>query len=185
MRPERASFSSGENAQMKTHTLNILLLCLSLNPMLSAQEKVPMAPSRILIDTKMLRRPQSTPKDASANLTSLTVSDAFANIVVQPGQTLPLVSVADWTGADHVSIAIECPASTSLQNSSIAVAWGVPLSNAPNYTVTDLILGKSFFLPNMGGAVVPVYGNQLGLIIVNAGTTTLTCDQVTVYGVVH
>jgi hypothetical protein len=109
--------------------------------------------------------------------------DAFSNIVVQPGQSLPLVSAVDWTGADHVSIAIECPSSTSLQNVNIAVLWSMPV--ASNYTATDVISGKNLLVPNMGGAVVPVYGNLLGLGIINSGNTSIACDQVTVYGVVH
>jgi hypothetical protein len=169
---------------MTTRTINGLLLCLFANYALVGQEKAPPSPTKVQIDIRQFRKPQASPNGTNVtNTNSLSVFDAFSNIVVQPGQTLPLVSAVDWTGADHVSIAIECPTSTSLQNVGIAVLWSMPV--ASNYTATDLISGKNFLVPNMGGAVVPAYGNQLGLGIINSGTTIIACDQVTVYGVVH
>ena len=99
------------------------------------------------------------PKPADANLPSLSAFNAFTNLVIPPGQAIPFTSGIDWTGADRASIAIECPPSTSLQKVQIVLQWALP-AVAPNYTATDVILGSNLLLPNQGGAVVPVYGNQ-------------------------
>jgi hypothetical protein len=168
-----------------TRTLLVALFCRSLNCSLTAQDKLAVTPTKVHIDIKQLHKPQAAQKDAAGNTNSLSAFDAFSNVVVQPGQSVALTSTADWTGADHVSIAIECPTTTSLQNTAIAIQWAVPLSNAPYYTATDVIFGKNLLLANMGGAVVASYGNLLQLLVINNGTTSITCDQVTIYAVVH
>jgi hypothetical protein len=172
---------------MINRSRSMLLLCLCFNAAISAQEKVPLAPTKVQIDAKQLRKPQpsSNTAPAAGNTNSLSAFEAFSNIVVPAGQSMSLTSLTDWTGADRVSIAISCPTSTSLQNAGIAVQWGVPLSNAPYYTTADLIQGKNLHYSNMGGAVVPAYGNQLQLVVINNWTTGIACDQVTVYAVVH
>ena len=169
-----------------TRTIQVVVFFIFFNYGLSAQEKFPITPTKVQIDTKQLRKPQATSHDAtSSNMPSLTAFESFSNVAVQPGPTSQLTSSTDWTGADHVSVAISCPASTSLQNTVIVIGWAIPLPNAPNYTATDAIIGKNLLLPNMGGAVVPSYGNMLQLLVINSGSTSIACDQLTVYGVVH
>jgi hypothetical protein len=94
-----------------------------------------------------------------------------------------LTSTSDYTGAEHVSVAIECPTGNSLQNVSITVWWGNSL--ALYLSATDVISSGSFAYRNVGGAVVPVYGPQIMMQVTNAGTTPVSCDQVTTYAVVH
>jgi len=123
------------------------------------------------------------PRDTNTNLPSLTNVESWTGITVAAGQSLMLTSQSDWTGASSVAIAIECPSSVSLKNAGIAVWWGISL--APNPTLTDVLVGSSFFVPNMGGAVTSAFGNKLQLQLVNTGTVSISCDQVTAYGVVH
>lgn len=99
------------------------------------------------------------------------------------GGVLNLTSTGDYTGADHIAIAIECPAGANLQGAGITVWWGSSL--ASHLTLTDVVSGASFLLKNMGGSTVPVYGSQLMLQVVNPGSTAISCDQVTAYAVVH
>src|SRR5215469_229359 len=120
-------------------------------------------------------------KPRDSNLASLSAFDAWAGFATVPaGGSINLpTSVVDWTGASSIAIAIECPASTSLKNLAIAVSWGIPsLSLAQFMTTTDAIFGSNFVLPNMGGGVTPVYGNQLQLLLVNTGNTPISCNQV-------
>lgn len=151
---------------------------------LAAQEKreaaTPKEPAGPMSQSKRSEIKRATPKDA--NTPSLSAFDAFTNIVLPAGQVTNFTSAIDWTGADHVSIAIECPPSTSLQKVQILVTWAMPL--APFYTTTDVILGSNLLFANMGGAIVPAYGNQLQIVILNSGST-VACDQLTVYAVVH
>ena len=161
----------------------MILTGLVLTGGLSAQEKKEATPAKESM-SQIPKRPdvkRATPKDA--NNPSLSAFDAFTTIVLPPGQTINLTSVIDWTGADHVSIAIECPTSTSLQRVQLFVTWGIAL--APFYTTTDVILGSNLLFSNMGGATVPAYGNNLQIVMANSGSTTVACDQLTVYGVVH
>jgi hypothetical protein len=114
---------------------------------------------------------------------SLSAYNVFQNLVIPPGQNLLLTSQQDWAGADHASVAIECPASTSLQKVGIVMTWTIPIANF--YTITDVISGSNFLLQNQGGAVVPTYGNMLQIIVVNTGPATVACDQLTAYAIVH
>src|ERR1700676_4689935 len=97
--------------------------------MAQSQPSIAIPPTKNNIEVK-LRKP--TARDATANLPSLSAFDGFTNLVVQPGQLSVLTSIIDWTGADHISVAIECPSSTSLTNSAIVIQWGLP-AVAPNY----------------------------------------------------
>jgi hypothetical protein len=141
------------------------------------------------LDIARARRPtrsvQVKPDDASTpNLTSLSNFEVFTGITIPPGQTLTVLGTLDWTGASTASIAMSCPASTSLQNTAIVVYWQMP-SFTNLWTGTSGLLGSGFLFSNMGGGVVPVFGNFFGLQVTNAGSTTVACDQLTVYGVVH
>jgi hypothetical protein len=161
----------------------LFVLCFA--SVLSAQDKASFV--RLVTATKVpsdLKVHKLVRNDAT-NLGSLTVYEAASNIVVAAGQAFTFTSQQDWTGADHISVAIECPTSTSLQNTGIVVAWTVPLANAPNYTITDVIVGSTFLLQNMGGGVVPSYGTLLQISVVNNGKTNIACDQLTISAVVH
>ena len=122
-------------------------------------------------------------KPAATTLSSVTVYEAFTGLVIPGGQNLNLTSAQDWTGADHVSIAIECPGSTNLKNIALVVYWAIPIVNF--YTLTDIIEGSNFLFTNQGGAVVPTYGNQLQVTVVNQGSNTIACDQLTIYAIAH
>jgi hypothetical protein len=166
---------------------HFLLITLCLSSWLDAQDmkdkpRLNLPVSSVDASVKLRRL---TAKDTNAP--SLSNFDAFSNIVVAPGQAATLTSTLDWTGADHVSIAIHCPAGTNLTSTVLAVQWAIPAlaSTAPYYTATDAILGQNLLLPNMGGGTVPVYGNQLQIVVVNGGSTAISCDQVTAYAVVH
>jgi hypothetical protein len=123
------------------------------------------------------------PQDAS-NISSLSSFEIFTGLTIAPGQTLNLFGTLDWTGADSASIAVACPASTSLANTQILVYWQMP-AFTNTYTATNVLLGSNFLFKNMGGGVVPVFGNYFGLQVKNVGSTVVTCDQLTVYGVVR
>ena len=120
---------------------------------------------------------------ATTNTPSLTLFQAWGNFTVAPGTAFKLLSTYDYTGADTLAVAIECPVGNNLQNVGITVWWGNSL--ATNITLTDVILGSDFVLSYMGGGTVPVYGSQLLMEVVNTGTTAVSCDQVTGYAVVH
>jgi hypothetical protein len=122
------------------------------------------------------------PKVSSSD-PSLSLYDSWSSFTVPPGGLQKLTSTSNYAGASTISVAIECPTGTSLQNISIAVWWGVPSANF--LTLTDLIIGGEFVLANMGGGTVPVYGSQLMLEVVNAGSASVSCDQVTTFAVVH
>jgi hypothetical protein len=126
-------------------------------------------------------RPEAKPRDT--NLTSLSAYEVFTNVTVAPGQSVTLTSQQDWTGADRISIAVQCPSSTSLAKVGIGVAWSIPIANY--FALTDVILGSNFTLPYTGGGTSPAYGNQLQLVMVNTGSTTVSCNQLTAYAVVH
>jgi hypothetical protein len=61
-----------------------------------------------------------------------------------------ITSQDDYTGADALAVAIECPAGNNLQNVGITVWWGNSL--ATNLTLTDVLLGTDFVLSYMGVA---------------------------------
>jgi hypothetical protein len=76
-------------------------------------------------------------KDSPATDASFSVSDTWSSFTVQAGSIFKLTSTNDYTGAEHVSVAIECPVGNSLQNISITVflgefARGVPQRNGRN-----------------------------------------------------
>jgi hypothetical protein len=123
------------------------------------------------------------PRGASSNTDSLTVFDTWTNFTVPANSGLKLTSTSDYTGASQVAVAIECPNSISLKNAGLAIWWGTQY--APNMTLTDLIAGSDFVLSYMGGGTTQTYGTQIMIQVVNAGTTAVTCDQVTTYAVVH
>jgi hypothetical protein len=125
----------------------------------------------------------ASPRTAAATSPSSAITDTWLTFTVQPGAVYKLTTTTDYTGADHISVAIECPVGNSLQPVSIAVFWAN--SVVPYFVQTDNILGSNFPLTNMGGAVVPVYGPTLLLEIVNSGTAAISCDQVTAYATVH
>jgi hypothetical protein len=123
------------------------------------------------------------PRDATSNTSSLTLFGAVGAFTVAPGGTYKITSSYDYTGADTLAVAVECPSGNNLQNVGVTVWWGNSL--AANLTLTDVILGSDFSLSYMGGGTVPVYGSQLLLQVVNIGTITVSCDQLTTYAVVH
>jgi hypothetical protein len=123
-------------------------------------------------------------RDDVNNVSSLSTFEIFTGLTIAPGQTLNLFGSLDWTGADSASIAIACPASTSLQNVQVLVYWNMPALSSI-YTATNVVLGSTFAFKNMGGEVVPVFGAFFGLQVKNASSTVVTCDQLTVYGVVR
>ena len=125
----------------------------------------------------------ASPKTTATTSPSSAISDTWLNFTVPPGTFYKLTSTTDYTGADHISVAIECPSGNSLQTVSITVWWAN--SVVPYFAQTDTILGSNFPLTNMGGAVVPVYGSTLLLEIVDTCTAAVSCDQVTTYAAVH
>jgi hypothetical protein len=100
-----------------------------------------------------------TPTKASgpraANTNSLTLFGAVGPFSVAPGGVFKITSSSnyDYTGADTLAVAIECPSGNNLQNVGITVWWGNSI--AANLTLTDVIHGSSFNLPSMGGGKVP------------------------------
>jgi hypothetical protein len=106
----------------------------------------------------------------------------WTGVTVAPGPYHLLTTTQDYTGAETLRVAIECPSSVNLKPVGIGVWWAVPNSN---FTATDAILASGFLLQNMGGAVTQVYGNQLQLQVINTGSSPISCDQVTAYAVVH
>ncbi len=133
------------------------------------------------------QRPSKTMKlkrEDVSNITSLSNFEIFTGLTIQPGQTLNLFGILDWTGADTASIAIACPTSTSLQNTQVLVYWQMP-AFTNTYTATSGLLGSNLLFTNMGGGVVPVFGNFFGLQVKNTGSAVVACDQLTVYGVVR
>ena len=123
-------------------------------------------------------------KRDDVNINSLSAFEIFTGLSLTPGQTVTLFSSLDWTGAANASIAIACPTSTSLQNVQVVVYWQMPALSS-TYTATNVLLGSNFAFKNMGGGVVPVFGNSFGMQVKNVGSTVVTCDQLTVYGVVR
>jgi hypothetical protein len=117
------------------------------------------------------------------NTTSLTLFEASGSFTIAPNSFYRFNSTADYTGADTVAVAVECPTGTSLKNILITTSWGNSL--ATFLTLTDAIVGSDFVLSNMGGGVVSVFGSELMVQIVNTGTTPVSCDQMTTYAVVH
>ncbi|HWZ31168.1 MAG TPA: hypothetical protein VNX18_07540 [Bryobacteraceae bacterium] len=177
-------------------TAQAALFCLCFVSVLSAQDKTSIEESRGIrsVSPQLLKYAASAqernaiklkPADATTIL-ALSVFDAITLTgALQPGQGLTLPSIQDWTGTDHIAVAIQCPQASSVQNLQIGVQWIVPVSIATLYTLTDVILGSNFPLSNQGGAVVPTYGNQLQLILFNAGSTPISCSQVTIAAKVH
>lgn len=166
---------------MRQFQIALFPLCLTCG--LLAQEK-PTVTQPTILQMKVRPGTKLHKNDTTTNLPSLSGFEAFTNLVVQPGQYAVLTSTLDWTGAVQASVAIECPASTSLQNVQIAVEWAMP-AYAGFWTATSVIAGNTLLLPNMGGAVVPAFGNQLQILLINSGTTTVTCDQLTVYALLQ
>jgi hypothetical protein len=143
-----------------------------------ADKKPEMEPMRAV--ARKGAKPKAATDSTNPSNTLYTASPSFT---IPPGTSFKITSEYDYTGAAHVSVAIECPTGNSLQSVGIAVWWGNPL--ATYLTMTDYIPGNGFALSNMGGATVPVYGTQLVIQVVNAGPTPVSCDQVTTYAVVH
>ncbi len=166
------------------------LIGISVLPSLVAQEhKEPLHKPAPHFDAASAKRPARSMQvkrddDSGSNVESLSNFEVFTGLTIAPGQTLTLLGSLDWTGASTASIAIECPASTSLQDTAILVYWQMP-SFTNTYTATSGLLGSDFLFSNMGGAVVSVFGNFFGLQVTNAGSSPVACDQLTVYGVVQ
>jgi hypothetical protein len=174
---QRANRNPKRKVRMKFLTIfTAALLCAKIS---LAEKKAEATP---IPATKQAARAAS-PKTTATTSPTLAVTDTWTSFTVAPGTYYSLTSKSDYSGTDHISIAIECPAGNSLQNVSITVWWANAI--APYFAQTDAILGSNFSLTNMGGAVVPVYGPTLLLEVVNSGTTAVSCDQVTTYGVVH
>lgn len=114
---------------------------------------------------------------------SLSNIDSLIDFTIPPGQSVRLVGANDYTGADHVSIGMECPAGNPLTNIQILVWWGMPIANW--LFVADVIKASTFVYLNMGGVVVPVYGPFIQVEARNVGTVPVSCHQLTVYAVVH
>jgi hypothetical protein len=154
-----------------------------------ADEKVPAQAEREKKGALPVEATKQTPRPARAKDSlpstnpSFSVTETWSSFTVQPGTPYKLSSATDYTGADHIAVAIECPTGSSPQSVVITVWWGNP--NAIWLTLTDVILGNGFPLKNMGGGTVPAYGPQLQLQVVNTGTAPVSCDQVTTYAVVH
>jgi hypothetical protein len=124
-----------------------------------------------------VRREATTKRSATDG--SLSTFQVWWGLTIAAGQTLNLPSDQDWTGVNTIAVAVDCTGSA--KNAQIFVWWGM---NIANYlTATDAILGSNFTFANMGGAMVPAYGSILRLQFKNTGTTDLSCDQVTAYGV--
>jgi hypothetical protein len=131
-------------------------------------------------------KPVSTKKALAPRATtdpSLTLFGAVGAFTVAPGASFKITSQFNYTGADTLAVALECPTGTDLSKVGISAWWSNSFAN--NFTLTDVILGSDFFLSNMGGGTVPVYGTQLLLYVVNTGTAPISCDQLTTYAVVH
>jgi hypothetical protein len=167
-------------------TAKTILIAATVALGLSAQTKKEDFEKRAAIESRLASPEKAAVKQAlprDTNMSSLSVYGIWTGITVPAGQVLTLQSQTDYTGADHVSVAVECPTTTSLKSVGLAVSWTNPLANF--YAVTDVILGSDLVFGYTGGATVPVYGPQLQISVVNVGTTSIACDQVTTYAVVH
>ena len=91
--------------------------------------------------------------------TSRSIFEVFKNFTLSPGQSLGFDAVSDYTGADKAAVAIQCPASTDLRNVQLQFFW--KFEGADFYAGTDFVNGTSLAHPNMGGAVVAVFGSSL------------------------
>jgi len=133
------------------------------------------------------QRPTKTFKmkrEDAVGVSSLSVVEIFTGLTIAPGQTLNLFGNLDWTGAETASLAIACPTATPLTNIQVFVYWQMP-AFTNTYVATSSLAASNFAFKNMGGSVVPVFGNYFGLQLRNSGTTTVNCDQLTMYGVVR
>jgi len=168
------------------YAITLSLIAVTAASGLFAQPKSDDSEKKIVIEPRTKAPDKSAIKGVvplDSNVQSLSAYEAFLGVTVLGGQYLALQSQTNWTGADHISVTVQCPTTTSLNNVSLVMFWTNPVANF--YAATDIILGGNFAFPNSGGAVVPVHGTQLQIFVVNNGTAPIACNQVTTYAVVH
>ncbi len=112
------------------------------------------------------------------------LSELLAKDFTVPGkESKSFDAQADFTGAQFVSIAVEAPGESDIgtEKFRIIVWWGMP--GADWYTAQDVLSGQDFYFANQGGAVVPVYGPDLRIEVVNDSESPVSINQLTIYAV--
>ena len=109
-----------------------------------------------------------------------TLIQSTASRTIQPDDYILVESLADYTGADRVSIAL-----TTLGVNARAVAilpgWAAMPGNW--YNLTDF--SQQWAASDHTGLNTPVYGQALKIMLYNTGTTPIDIKQLTVYAVIH
>ena len=158
---------------MRTTTL--ILVFASLLP-LGATEKN----AGLVLPAKRIERKSASPRTTD---TSRILFEIFKDFSVPPGQSTGFDAVSDYTGAEKASVAIQCPTSTDLRNVQLQFFW--MMEPAEFYAGTEFVNGLGLAFTNMGGAVISVFGSSLHVEVKNSGTVPVSCNQLTIYAVIH
>lgn len=113
------------------------------------------------------------------------ISEIFQNIIVPPGNSIPLDSSIDYSSVGTVAVAVQCSgcssAATSLGTSGLILQarWTVP--NGALLVATENKAATTFAYWDAGGAIFNVYGPQFRLVLQNTGTQPISLQQITIF----
>jgi hypothetical protein len=126
------------------------------------------------------RSPVSTSDSSSYTLRQVLARE----YTISPGTTAFIEWQSDLTGAQRVGISVTTLTDprSKLTDVRIGVAFAAP---GEYYTVSDVILGSSFYYSDHGAATVPVYGPRMLLSVSNDGSTSVRITQLVAYAVAH
>jgi hypothetical protein len=159
----------------RMRTITLLLIFTSLSPHGAAEKS-----AGLVLPAKRVERRSASPR---ATDTSRIIFEVFKDFNVPPGQSTGFDAVSDYAGAEKASVAIQCPSSTDLRNIQMQFLW--TMEPAEFYAGTDFANGVGLAFTNMGGVVISVFGSSLHVEVKNSGTVPVSCNQLTIYAVVH
>jgi hypothetical protein len=128
-------------------------------------------------------RTRTAVQGASQTAPAVNMEVLAKDFSVNAGGSASFTANSDFSGSDAVSIAISAPTSQDLGAVRLLVWWAIP--GVDFYVLQDVIVGTNFYFSNQGGGMVPVYGNQLQIQVMNDGAGPITFHQLTAYSVIR
>jgi hypothetical protein len=128
-------------------------------------------------------RTRAAVQSASQTAPAVNMEVLAKDFSVNAGASASFTANSDFSGSGAVSIAISAPTSQDLGAVRLLVWWAIP--GVDFYVLQDVIVGTNFYFSNQGGGIVPVYGNQLQVQVMNDGSSPITFHQLTAYSVIR
>jgi hypothetical protein len=172
---------SKREVRMIRLSLIISAALLSLGAQDTARMKQAIEPAPLRKDVKL--RTRAAAQGASQTAPAVNMEVLAKDFSVNAGASASFTANSDFSGSQAVSIAISAPSSQDLGAVRLLVWWAIP--GVDFYVLQDVIVGTNFYFSNQGGGIVPAYGNQLQVQVMNDGASPITFHQLTAYSVIR